>query len=957
MIIKEDTTPAHIIDLDEEEDPTVLAHYGTRFFSGRYPWGSGNDPYQRSKGFMQYVDELRKEGWKDVDIAKAFSTDDIKFTTTDLRNMRTLHGARIEAAERDQIRRMKEDKQMSTMAIARQLDIPEATVRSRLKPIEETKHAILLNTAEALRQNMAQTGGFLDVSHGTANHLGVSPEKLATAITMLEDEGYQLMLIKSPQLGTGKETTTKVLVPKGTEYPDLIKNQDKIHTIASYSEDGGRSYITVEPPVAVKPSRVAVRYKEDGGATKDGVIELRRGVKDLDLGQARYAQVRVKVGDGHYLKGMAMYSDDLPEGVDILFNTNKSDTGNKLDAMKSTKRDKETGLETALPFGSIVRQKHYPDGSGKQKLSALNIVGTTKTDDDGNDISYAGEEGGWNKWSKTLSSQMLSKQSPELARRQLALALERKQNEFNAIQALTNPTVKKKLLDAFADGADSAANHLKAVGLPRTANHVLLPIGSLKDNEIYAPNYENGETVVLIRHPHGGTFEIPELTVNNRNKEANRLIHNAKDAVGINSNVAARLSGADFDGDTVLVIPNPPGATHRVKSTAPLAGLKNFDPQSAYPPYDGMKTIDGGTWNAKTKKVDYPIDPKTGKPRSPNKQNKQLEMGKVSNLITDMSLLGASDSEKARAVRHSMVVIDAEKHSLDYRTSAKANGIAALKTLYQGGPTKGAATLISRAKSEERIDARKPRPAAEGGNIDPDTGEQMWVKDDRKKYVNAQGEEVYRQEKVTRMSLASDARELISKNGGTQREHIYADHANGLKSLANQARKASAETPSLQRNSSAAQAYAAQVTSLDAKLDLAQRNAPLERSAQRLAKTMVDAKVAANPDLDKDGIRKVNAQAIEEARNRVGAEKPSLKISPIEWQAIQAGAITNNKLKSILDAADLDQVKELATPRADNGIPQAKLNRAQALLNRGYSYAEVSEMLGISTTTLHTQLG
>lgn len=67
---------------------------------------------------------------------------------------------------------------------------------------------------------------------------------------------------------------------------------------------------------------------------------------------------------------------------------------------------------------------------------------------------------------------------------------------------------------------------------------------------MYAPNYKDGETVALIRYPHGGTFEIPILTVNNKQAEGKRVLGNTPaDAIGINSKVAGRLSGADFDGD------------------------------------------------------------------------------------------------------------------------------------------------------------------------------------------------------------------------------------------------------------------------------------------------------------------------------------------------------------------------------------------------------------------------
>src|SRR5690606_21658099 len=95
-----------------------------------------------------------------------------------------------------------------------------------------------------------------------------------------------------------------------------------------------------------------------------------------------------------------------------------------------------------------------------------------------------------------------------------------------------------------------------------------------------------------------------------------------------------------------------------------------------------------------------------GMPKMTAKQ-KQSEMGKVSNLITDMTIKGANTNEIARAVRHSMVVIDAEKHNLNYKQSAIDNGISQLKQKYQGGADKGASTLISRTTSEQRVPTRK----------------------------------------------------------------------------------------------------------------------------------------------------------------------------------------------------------------------------------------------------------
>lgn len=243
----------------------------------------------------------------------------------------------------------------------------------------------------------------------------------------------------------------------------------------------------------------------------------------------------------------------------------------------------------------------------------------------------------------------------DLIKKQLNLTKADKQAEFDEICALNNPTVKKNLLKSFADDCDAAAVHLKAAALPRQKYQVILPLTSIKDDQVYAPNYNDGEKVALIRYPHGGTFEIPILTVNNKHAEGKRVLGTTPaDAIGISSKVAERLSGADFDGDTVMVIPT--GKSIKITSTPPLKGLERFDPKTSYPERQGMKYM----------------------------KNTQTEMGIISNLITDMTLKGANQDELARAVRHSMVVIDAEKHKLDYKKSEADNGIAALKKKYQG---------------------------------------------------------------------------------------------------------------------------------------------------------------------------------------------------------------------------------------------------------------------------------
>jgi hypothetical protein len=738
--------------------------------------------------------------------------------------------------------------------------------------------------------------------------VGISKDKLATAVALLKEEGYTTHYVKVPQLGTGKETTIKVLAKPDTPYSQVYQNKDKIRQISEHSEDGGRTYGGLRPPTNVSSKRIDIVYDEQGGSTKDGLIELRPGVKDLDMGGANYAQVRIAVDKTHYLKGMAVYNPDLPEGVDIRFNTNKKDTGNKHDAMKEMEKgpDGKPNLET--PFSASIK----PGG----QRGALNIVN---------------EEGDWDRHARNLPAQMLSKQVPALARQQLAVTSESRRSELDRIKELTNPAVKKKMLKTFADETDAAAVHLKAAALPRQASKVLLPIPQVRETEIYAPGFRNGERVVLVRFPHGGTFEIPELTVNNRNRIAQKLIGtSATDAVGINHKVAERLSGADFDGDHVLVIPNNRG---QVKYTDPLKGLVGFDPKAAHPAYPGM-------------------------PRMTAAQ-KQNEMGKITNLIADMTIQGAGEDDLARAVRHSMVVIDAEKHNLDYRGSFKANGIPALKAKYQGQGAKrpeqaGASTLITRAGSDAYINKRKPRPASQGGPIDKATGKLVFVEDDRATYTNAKGKTVTRKERHDRLAITDDAHTLVSANGGTRIEAIYADHSNQLKAMANEARKEMVHTKATPYSPSAKQVYSNEVSSLNAKLNTALKNAPLERQAQIVANAMVSQKKAANPGLDSDDLKKVKNQALAEARVRTGAGKKRIDITQKEWDAIQAGAISNHKLEQILDNADIDMVKQLATPKRQVLMTSTKTARAKQMLASGYTQAEVADALGVSLTTLKT---
>lgn len=891
---------------------SVLMHYGVKRRSGRYPWGSGKEPYQHSGDLLARVNSLKKEGLSEKQIAEA-----IGLSTTDLRMQLRVANHERRALEADRARSLRDDG-LSLNEIAREMGYKnDSSIRSLLNENTAASKNRAKVTAEVLKKEIEEKG-FLDVGAGVELELGVSQQTLKEALFILETEGYFVngLGVQNPT-NPKVQTTVVVAGPKDATYKQAYEARDagQINSVADYySTDSGKTFKKTQYPASIDSNRIMINYGDQGGDAKDGVIEIRRGAEDLSLGNSHYAQVRILVDGTHYLKGMAIYSDDLPDGVDIRFNTNKKSGTPKMDVLKSIKDDPSN------PFGAMIKangQSYYIGKDGKEHLSAINKIK---------------EQGDWDKMSKNLSSQFLSKQPVKLIKQQLDLTYKDYKDQYDEIMALTNPTVKKKMLLDFADTCDGAAVHMKAAALPRQSTKVLLPVDGIKDNEVYAPAYRNGEQLALIRYPHGGTFEIPVVTVNNRNKKAiSTLGKGLTDAIGISKKTADQLSGADFDGDQVVAIPTNNGRV-KIKATHKLSGLDGFDPKAEYST-EGKKGV-----------------------RLMTERYKQIQMGVVSNLITDMTLKGADENELARAVRHSMVVIDAVKHKLDYKQSEKDNGIQELKEKYQastdpvtGRTTYGASTLLSRHKDTVEVPERQG-----SGRIDPDTGKVVYNTSGRT-YVDKKTGQT--KKATTSVSAVLNTPDVHSMSSGTEQEEAYADYSNKMKTLADTARKQYLQTGNLKKSSSAAQTYKEEVDSLQNKLETAARNAPKERRASVIANSVVKAQVDANPDMGKDEIKKARQNAIEDARAQVGASGRGTKINITnrEWEAIQAGAISDSKLTQILRYADSDRVKELATPK-DTTISQARISRIKAMSNAGFTASEIADRLGISSSTVSKYL-
>ena len=839
-------------------------HYGIKRKSGRYPWGSGENP-QRSLDILSKVDALKEKGLSEKDRAATLG-----MSINKLRSEVSYANEERQQCMYDRINSRIEDG-MSPTEIGRALDMPESTVRKYRdmpNPKDRVKNQQLSSIEETLRQQVKEKG-YLDVGPGVEQQLGITRSKLDAVVKKLEsEEGLYVHKIYVPQVagGDGKYTTVKTLSAEKDKAVVQL-NKDKIRPPETWSDDGGLTFQGLGKIESIGKSKVKIVYGDEGGSERDGLMELRRGADGLDMGRNKYAQVRIGVDDTHYLKGMAIYGDKMPAGKDIVFYTNKP-KGTPFEKVLKEMKDNADN-----PFGATIKRQN-----GK-----VNIVN---------------EEGDWAGWKSTFSSQFLSKQPFNLIKERVNITIDKKKKGLDEIMALTNPVVKKKLLNEYADELDTAASSLKLQAFPKTKSNVLLPFPSIKPNEVYAPNFKDGDRVALVRHPHGGKFEIPELTVNNKGI-VRKILGNTQDAIGIHPSVAGKLSGADFDGDSVLVIPNNHG---KVKSSKSLAGLKDFDPNI------------------------YKVDRKTI-----GSQQKQTQMGVVSNLITDMTLKGASTSELARAVRHSMVVIDAEKHNLDWKKSAADNGIGALQKRYQAHTAKvefdkfsgkmlpgkehrgGASTIISRSSKEFKI-------------FNPETGK--------------------KKESTNLMNLVDDAYKLSS---GTAKENEYARYANTMKAMAKTARAQANSIKKPKANPSAALKYKDEVASLNVKLNKALANAPRERQAQLLANKVYAEKVRTQ-DLDKDQKKKTKTQALSAARQKVGAERYEIELTDREWKAVQSHAISPTKLEAILNHSNADRIRELATPRTNASVNSGSKSRVLGLLANGYTNAEVAEHLGISAS-------
>ena len=167
----------------------ILMHYGVKHRSGRYPWGSGENPYQRYGDFYSRYNRLKADGLTEKQIAEQLGVVD-KFGKPSVKMLRAkYHNAKNEKRAYDVsvAKKYKEDG-LNNSEIGRKMGINESTVRSLL---DESKAQRMTRTQETcdILKHYADEKRYVDIGPGFEHTLGVTRSGLDNAIARLEEDG------------------------------------------------------------------------------------------------------------------------------------------------------------------------------------------------------------------------------------------------------------------------------------------------------------------------------------------------------------------------------------------------------------------------------------------------------------------------------------------------------------------------------------------------------------------------------------------------------------------------------------------------------------------------------------------------------------------------------------------------------------------------------------------------
>ena len=136
----------------ELTDEEFLEHYGMPRRSGRYPYGSGKDPYQRTGDFLGRIEELKKKGWTETteNIKKEFG-----MTSSQYRKEKSICNDERRMLRVATARALQKDG-LNNSQIGKQMGVRESTVRSWFNEESESKMKKCKETADFLKKRLEE---------------------------------------------------------------------------------------------------------------------------------------------------------------------------------------------------------------------------------------------------------------------------------------------------------------------------------------------------------------------------------------------------------------------------------------------------------------------------------------------------------------------------------------------------------------------------------------------------------------------------------------------------------------------------------------------------------------------------------------------------------------------------------------------------------------------------------
>lgn len=255
----------------------ILMHYGIKRRSGRYPWGSGENPYQHSGDFLSRVDELKSQGMNDTEIARA-----IGLTTTEFRVQKSLAKEERRRLEVDRAKSLREDgKSLNEIAEIMGYN-NDSSIRSLLNEHSEARMNAARRTAEFLKSKVDEKGMSI-----LKERLELEPKLVREWQKPRTLENFHLALRKRRHMLTDmlliEDTTGRVIYESAAKLATTLRVKEivTVPVMENLTRTDDASKVHTLLGIIVNPNDYTI------GADKGGAVNMFDDF-DIDYNQQKY---------------------------------------------------------------------------------------------------------------------------------------------------------------------------------------------------------------------------------------------------------------------------------------------------------------------------------------------------------------------------------------------------------------------------------------------------------------------------------------------------------------------------------------------------------------------------------------------------------------------------------------------------------------------------------------------